>query len=93
MDAKLVDNPQAHRFELDVGDGVALAYYRRDENGRVVLTHTEVPQQLSGRGLGSKLATGVFEELKGRQARVVARCEFMAGFAAKRPEYAAMLDG
>jgi uncharacterized protein len=93
MDAKVVDNPAKHRFELDVGDGVAVAYYRTDESGRLVLTHTEVPQELSGRGLGSKLATGVFEELKAKGSRVVAKCPFMAGFAAKRPDYAAMLDG
>ncbi|MFL5178209.1 MAG: N-acetyltransferase, partial [Microvirga sp.] len=40
-----------------------------------------------------KLARGVFETLRGRGARVVTKCEFMADYASRHPEYAAMLDG
>ena len=92
MDANIVDNPSEHRFELPIGDAVAVAYYE-DEGGRIVLTHTEVPQELSGRGIGSQLAKGVFEHLKARGSRVVAKCPFMAGYASRHPEYASMIDG
>jgi predicted GNAT family acetyltransferase len=92
MDANIVDNSREHRFELPVGDAVAVAYYEH-EGGRIVLTHTEVPQELSDRGIGSKLAKGVFEHLRSKGSRVVAKCPFMAGYAARHPEYAAMLDG
>jgi uncharacterized protein len=92
MDAQVVDNPSEHRFEMPVGEALALAYYK-DEGGRIVLTHTEVPQELSGRGIGSKLARGVFEHLRAKGSRVVARCPFMASYASRHPEYAAMLDG
>ena len=44
-------------------------------------------------GIGSKLAEGVFEHLRGNSSRVVAKCPFMAAYASRRPEYAAMLDG
>lgn len=91
MSETVVDNPAERRFELMIGDARAVACYAA-EDGRVVLTHTEVPQELSGRGVGSRLAEGVFDALRRRGARVVARCPFMAAFAAKRPEYAAMLD-
>jgi predicted GNAT family acetyltransferase len=91
MDTDVVDNPQESRFEMAVGDAVAFAEYA-EEDGRVLLLHTEVPQELSGRGIGSKLAKGVFETLRGRGARIVARCPFMAGYAARHPEYAALLD-
>jgi predicted GNAT family acetyltransferase len=38
------------RFEMSLGDGaLAVAYYKA-EDGRVVLLHTEVPQELSGLG-------------------------------------------
>jgi hypothetical protein len=92
MDAQVVDNPSEHRFELPVGDALAVAYYRA-EDGRFVLLHTEVPQELSGRGIGSKLARGVFEALRARGSRVVAKCPFMAAYAGRHPEYAKMLDG
>jgi uncharacterized protein len=91
MDPQVADNTSENRFEMPVGDALAVAYYR-DENGRVVLTHTEVPQELSGRGLGSKLAKGVFEHLRANGRRVVARCPFMAAYAGRHPEYAAMLE-
>lgn len=92
MNDTITDNVAASRFELAVGDEIAMAYYR-NEDGRVVLTHTEVPQALSGQGVGTRLARGVFETLRQRQARIIAKCPFMAAFAAKHPEYSAMLDG
>ena len=48
------ENPQKHRFELPIeGDAMALAYYTI-EDGRVVLTHTEVPAEFSGQGIASR---------------------------------------
>ena len=92
MKTDVIDNPREHRFELPVGDALAVAYYK-DEDGRIALLHTEVPQELSGRGIGSKLAHGVFEALRARGSRVVAKCPFMAAYAGRHPEYAGMLDG
>jgi hypothetical protein len=91
MDTDVVDNPRENRFEMAVGGGVAFAEYKQ-EDGRIFLLHTEVPQELSGRGIGSKLAKGVFETLRRRGSRVVAQCPFMAGYAARHPEYAGLLD-
>ena len=92
MDNKVIDNPAAHRFEMAIGDDLATAYYRI-EDGRYVLTHTEVPQQLSGQGYGSMLARGVFEAIRQSGKRVIAKCPFMSGYAVRHPEYAALLDG
>jgi predicted GNAT family acetyltransferase len=89
---RVVDNPAQSRFELDLGDGVAVAYYKVDGD-RIALLHTEVPQELSGRGIGSRLAEGVFEALRERGLAVVAKCPFMASYAARHPEYARMLVG
>jgi uncharacterized protein len=88
----LVDNVAMHRFEMPVEEDMAVAYYQ-EQDGPIVLLHTEVPQQLSGRGVGSRLAHAVFEELKVRGRRVIAKCPFMSNYVAKHPEYLAMLDG
>ncbi|MBD9520284.1 N-acetyltransferase [Ensifer sp. ENS02] len=74
MVEKVIDNTRASRFELPIGDEIAVAYYRL-EDGRVVLTHTEVLQTLSGQGIGTRLATGVFDILRARNARVIATAE------------------
>ncbi|EYR82194.1 acetyltransferase [Shinella sp. SUS2] len=92
MDDDVRDNPAESRFELAVGDEMAVAYYR-EENGRIVLIHTEVPQALSGQGIGTRLARGVFETLRARKTRIIAKCPFMAAFAVKHPDYASLLDG
>jgi len=89
---RVVDNPAQSRFELDLGEAVAVAYYKVDGD-RIALLHTEVPQELSGRGIGSRLAEGVFEALRERGLAVVAKCPFMASYAARHPEYARMLVG
>jgi uncharacterized protein len=92
MDARVVDNSAAKRFELAIGDSLAVAYYRI-EGDRFVLLHTEVPQELSGQGIGTELAEGVFEQLHAAGRRVIAKCPFMARIASRHLEYAKMLDG
>jgi predicted GNAT family acetyltransferase len=92
MSTDVIDRPDKSRFELPVAGDVAVAYYRLDGD-RVTLTHTEVPQHLSGQGIGSRLAKGVFEALSGGKRKVVAKCPFMAGYASRHPEYARLLDG
>ena len=59
----VTDNPQESRFELQVDGHTAIAQYRM-RGDQLVLTHTEVPGELAGRGVGSKLAAGVFETLR-----------------------------
>lgn len=88
----VIDRPDESRFELPVAGEVALAYYRLDGD-RIVLTHTEVPQHLSGQGIGSRLAKGVFEAIRASGRRAVAKCPFMASYAGRHPEYATLLDG
>lgn len=83
------DNPAQHRFELPI-DGtheVAAAYYRTDGD-KIVLTHTIVPERLSGQGLGSKLANGTFEIIRSSGCKAILLCPFMAAYYARHPEYA-----
>jgi uncharacterized protein len=72
------DNPTMSRFEMSLGDGALAVAYYKVEDGRVVLLHTEVPQELSGLGYGSRLAHGVFEALRRDGKRVIAKCPFMS---------------
>jgi uncharacterized protein len=87
------DNPDEGRFELAI-DGsheVAAAYYRVQGN-RLTLTHTIVPERFSGQGIGSKLARGLFELLRASGRKAFLRCEFLAAYYARHPEYADVVD-
>lgn len=95
MDGEVKENGAQHRFELpiDGSDGeVAAAYYRIDD-GVLVLTHTEVPFEFAGRGIGSRLAKGVFDILRKTGRKAVLRCPFMGAFYARHPEYADVVVG
>ena len=88
------DNPAEHRFELAiVGSREIAAAYYQNEDGRLILTHTIVPQQFSGRGLGSQLARGVFGAIRASGRKAVLRCPFMAAYYARHPEYSDIVDG
>ncbi|WP_347268985.1 GNAT family N-acetyltransferase [Paracoccus sp. (in: a-proteobacteria)] len=88
----VVENAGRNRFELSLDGGTAFVSYRRDGD-RLVLDHTEVPPQFAGKGVGSKLAKGVFEALRASGRKAVVRCEFLQGWIAKHPEYADTVEG
>jgi predicted GNAT family acetyltransferase len=48
------DNKARSRFELDVEGGLAFANYRLTPQA-VIITHTETPPALLGRGVASEL--------------------------------------
>ena len=84
------DNPATSRFELGSGDSTASVEYRR-AGDRIALLHTEVPEALSGQGVGSKLVRGVLDVLRAQGVEVVPRCEFVAAYVERHPEYRDMV--
>ncbi|WP_038362828.1 GNAT family N-acetyltransferase [Bosea sp. UNC402CLCol] len=88
----VVEKPEENRFELALEGGTAVVAYRMDGN-RLVLIHTEVPEQFSGQGVGSRLAKGVFELIRASGRKAVVRCPFLKAWVAKHPEYDDIVDG
>ncbi len=85
------DNPALSRFEMASGGAVAFVNYERPGGGRIALLHTEVPEALSGQGVGSKLVRAVLDALRAEGAKVVPRCEFVAAYVERHPEYRDLL--
>jgi predicted GNAT family acetyltransferase len=81
------DNKALSRFELDVEGGVAFANYRLAP-GVVVITHTETPRELRGRGIASALVKGALALIRSEGLKVVAGCGFVANYLDKHPEEA-----
>jgi predicted GNAT family acetyltransferase len=79
------DNPALKRFELDLNGRTAVAYYQLSP-GVITFTHTEVPPELSGHGIGSKLVRGALEAARQQGLKVVAKCPFVGAYMAKHPE-------
>jgi predicted GNAT family acetyltransferase len=81
------DNKALHRFELDVGGRTAFANYRETPQA-VIITHTETPPALRGRGIASELVKGALEMIRADGHKVIAGCGFVVDYLDKHPEYA-----
>ena len=81
------DNKARSRFELDVEGTVAFANYRLAPS-TVIITHTETPPALRGRGFASELVKGALELIGADGLKVVAGCGFVADYLSKHPEFA-----
>jgi predicted GNAT family acetyltransferase len=81
------DNKSQSRFELDVEDGIAFANYRRTPQA-VIITHTETPRALRGRGIASELVQGALELIRADGNKVIAGCGFVVDYLNKHPEFA-----
>jgi uncharacterized protein len=79
------NNPALNRFELDLNDRKAVAYQLAP--GVITFRHTEVPPELSGHGIGSKLVRGALEAARAQGLKVVAKCPFVAAYMAKHAEF------
>jgi predicted GNAT family acetyltransferase len=80
------DNPALHRFELDLNGRTAAAYYQLSP-GVITFTHTEVPPEMAGHGIGSQLVRGALEAARAQGLKVVPKCPFVAAYMAKHPEF------
>ena len=81
------DNKALHRFELDVEGSVAFANYRLTPSS-VIITHTETPRALRGRGIASQLVEGALQLIRADGLKVVAACGFVVDYLQKHPEFA-----
>lgn len=81
------NNSTENRFELEADGHVAMAHYTLTP-GVITFTHTLVPKELEGRGIGSKLARGALDAARAQGLKVVPKCPFIAGYIGKHPEYA-----
>ncbi len=73
------DNPAERRFEIAVGDQLAIAEYRLVDGG-IMFTHTEVPQALEGRSLGKALVLAGLAAARERGLKVLPVCTFFAAY-------------
>ena len=80
------DNTVRSRYELAVEGAVAFIDHVR-EGDAVAFMHTEVPESMAGKGIGSKLVRGALDDARSRGFKVVPRCPFVQEYAARHPEY------
>lgn len=87
----VMDNKAQCRFELETGGEIAIAEYERDGDS-MVFTHTVVPEEMEGHGLGSRLIKTALDTARIEGLSVVPQCAFVAAYIDAHPEYADLVD-
>jgi predicted GNAT family acetyltransferase len=88
----VANNRAHHRYELTVDGHIAATYYAIAD-GVITFIHTEVPPELAGKGIGSKLIKGALDQVRADGLKVIAQCPFVKAYIEKHPEYADLLKG
>ena len=89
-DAPVIDNVDESRYEIRLDDGVALIDYNRGLNS-ISFIHTEVPQQLEGKGLAGRLAKHALDTARRDHEQVIPICAYVASYIDRHPEYQDLL--
>ena len=85
--SEVVNNKAHHRYELAVDGHVAATYYKIADNV-ITFIHTEVPPELGGKGIGSKLVEGALDQVRAEGLKVVPQCPFVKAYIDKHGEFA-----
>lgn len=86
------DNIERHRFEIDLRDGsFAFAEYNL-LTGKIMFTHTEVPESHEGQGLGTALIEAGLASARTRGLKVIPICPFFAAYMKAHAEVQDLLD-
>jgi predicted GNAT family acetyltransferase len=84
-DVTVTNHPENHRFEAHVEGKLAIAEYNLIRGG-IVFTHTEVPSELEGRGIGSALIRAGLAYARENKLQVTPICPFFAAYMKKHAE-------
>ncbi len=87
---ELIENAPARRFEMHIEDRVAYIEYSLKVD-KIYLTHTIVPEELGGRGIGSALVSQTLELIEKRGLKVVPVCSFVEAYIGRHPQWKSLL--
>lgn len=88
---EIVNEAGDHRYVYRVDGAEAQLVYRRN-GARLVLVHTEVPDELAGRGVGSRLVQAAVDDASSNGWTIAPWCPFARKWLENHPDAADGLD-
>lgn len=79
-------NEDAKRFEAQIGQHLAVIEYLKGPH-RIIFTHTEVPPELEGQGIGSQLAKYALDWAVDNNLKIQPMCPFVRAYVLRHKEY------
>ena len=93
MKLDIEKNLERRRYETEVNGYTAFIDYIKAKNA-IYLTHTEVPVQLEGHGVGKAMVRQVLQQLKEEEQKVAPLCPFVAAYIKENREWVPLVaDG
>lgn len=86
MDYQLLDNEKSNQYEFHIDGLISKIEYKKSD-GKMYLTHTEVPKELAGRGIASSLVEKVLEDIQQKGLKIIPLCSFVAKYIQRHPEW------
>lgn len=88
---KLILNEDKKRFEMAVDGHIAFIEYILTNDNVMFLTHTEVPKELGGKGVGSSIVEKTLDYIKNHNYTLAPLCPFVAKYLVKNPDWQTLL--
>ncbi len=87
----VVHNTTAKRFEITLNSKTAYSKYQLG-GGKIIIGHTEVPEELEGRGLASRIVSTALDYARAQNLKVLPICPFAKSFIGRHLEYQDLLE-
>jgi len=86
MNTGIKHHPENNRFEVRIDELVGYVEYEKSK-GVIDYTHTIVPRELGGRGLGTELVKYALAYARVKHLKVIPTCSFVAVIMGKHAVY------
>jgi predicted GNAT family acetyltransferase len=87
---KVIHNSEAQRFEIHIGVHKPVLDYRLRE-GVITFTHTGVPKELEGNGIGGFIVRTGLDYAREQGYKVIPLCPFVGDYIRRHNEYTDLL--
>ncbi|HEY8405087.1 MAG TPA: GNAT family N-acetyltransferase [Flavobacteriales bacterium] len=86
QDMDLINNAEMRQFEMMVNGHKAVVEYEIND-GKMYLTHAQVPEEIRHQGVGEALAEKIMMYLETKNLKLVPMCSFIKYFLKKSPQW------
>lgn len=87
----IIHDKENNRYTLDINGELAKVEYQL-RNGKMYLTHSEVPYNVRGKGIGKVLVEKTFEKLTEENFKAVAVCSYVKVVAKRSEKWSTIIE-
>lgn len=83
---ELIKNTEENRFEMKVGELLAIIEYK-ELPGKIALLHTEVEPALEGKGAGTAIVEKTLDYIEQNNLKLIPLCPLVVAYIKRHPEW------